>query len=82
MLLHLMNLCGLYYYNNLCENGVDHNTPPHCQPRSPAHLDLVRALYALYGVKYIDLVSLCALFRPACHDPGNARRGRLIWGQH
>ena len=33
-----------------------------------SHLDLIRAPYVLYGVKYIDLVSL-ALFS-----------GKLVWG--
>ena len=33
-------------------------SPPPLQEASDSHLDLSRAPYVLYGVKYIDLVSL------------------------
>ena len=35
-----------------------------CGTASHPHLDLNRSPYVLYGVKHIDLVSLCVLSRP------------------
>ena len=58
-------------------DGIDHDTwkylGGYCHAFAP-HLDLSRAPYVLYGVKYIDLVSLGA-FTPSIsyyHAPSAA----------